>query len=588
MIFFKQLYQLLQGKRRLMGFSIGCGILFAGANLLPPLLIRELIEWLTEKGDSHFDLLSISLPLLAVYLFRGATRYGYGRFSHVVAYLVLDDLLVRVYHHLQNLPHGFFNQQRTGDLISRSINDIEAVEDFIAHGIPETILAIVIPFCMMSVLFILNPELALITLLPIPVGTFLVYRYISKVRIMWRSVRERLSELVALVHDNISGIPVIKAFAQEQNRAALVKIRSQKFRESSIAANSVSLFPAAIIEAAGGLGIVLVIWSGGAMALKEHISVANLFVFIVYLGHIYQPFLQLASFNDVLQKAAVSIDRIFQILSVKSDIVDTPGLVAPKHLAWDIQFRNVTFGFDSDSPVIKKINFRMEEGEIVALVGHTGAGKTTIASLLPRFYDPQEGFIFAGGQDIRTLPLMYLRENIASVLQDVFLFHGTINENLRFGRPDASEFEIRDAAQAANAEEFILDLPQGYNSVIGERGVRLSGGQKQRLSIARAILKNAPVLILDEATSSVDIETETLIQDSLSHLTHQRTTLVIAHRLFTVRNANKIVVLTKGRIAEIGDHNTLMTQNGLYARLVNTQNLTNTWSINNFKGKGTD
>jgi ATP-binding cassette, subfamily B, bacterial len=571
-----------------MACSVGCGLLFAGANLIPPLLIRRLIQWLTEGSGTSTELLYVSITLFGVYLVRGITRYGYGWFSHQTAYNVLHDLMVRVYRHLQRLPHRFFTDQRTGSLISRSINDIESVEDFVAHGIPETALAAIIPVSMIIVLFSLNPELAIITLLPIPIAAFLVYKFVSKVRAMWRSARERLSELIAIVQDNLSGIPVIKSFVQEESRAALVTGRSAAYRDSLLTANNISLMPAGIIEAAGGIGIVLVIWSGGEMAFDGKISVADLFVFIVYLGHIYQPFLQLASMNDILQKAAASTTRVFDLLAIESEIVDRTDARAPEQIDWRIDFDHVDFAYDEGIPVLEDISFPVDPGQVVALVGPTGAGKTTISNLIPRFYDVQAGAIRIGGHDIRNLQLDFLRQNVASVLQDVFLFHGSVRDNILFGRPDATKEELVEASRAANAEAFILGLPDGYDSIIGERGVRLSGGQKQRLSIARAILKDAPILILDEATSSVDAETESLIQDAIQNLTHNRTTVVIAHRLSTVRNADRIIVLDSGAISESGSHETLMHEDGLYARMVKSQDLSRSWHITGTEDKAAD
>ena len=582
MAFLAQFWNILAGRRRLLTLSVLCGLLFAGANLVPPLLIRQLIAWITEGGGTPDELLLLSAGLLCVYLLRGATRYGYGRFSHQAAYGTLHELMVRVYRHVQSLPHRFFAGERTGNLISRSINDIEAVEDFIAHGVPETILAFVIPTAMMVVLFTLDPELAAITLLPIPIAGFLVFRFVRRVHRLWGHVRSRLSELVARVHDHFAGIRVIKAFVQEERAARRVEHHSSAFRDASIQANSVSLIPAGLVEAAGGIGIVLVIWAGGTAALADRISVADLFVFIVYLGHIYQPFLQLASINDVLQKAAVSTGRVFQLLAVEPDIVDAPHASIPDTATWDVHFDRITFAYDEpDGPVLHDVDFHVPAGAVVALVGPTGAGKTTISHLLPRYYDPQQGAVRIGGHDVRELPLAWVRGHIASVDQDVFLFHGTVAENIGFGRGDDlhggkdgnPDADLRAAAAAANADEFIEQLPEGYDTVIGERGVRLSGGQKQRLAIARALLSDAPILILDEATSAVDTHTELLIQEALSRLMANRTTLVIAHRLSTVRHADLIVVLEQGRVVETGRHAQLLTDDGPYRRMIEAQEL---------------
>ncbi len=575
----RSLLYLVRDSRKKMGLAIACGLLFAATGLIPPLLIRRLIQWTTDGGGTFQALTTITIILLLVYLVRGLCRYGYGRFSHEVSFNVLHNLMVRVYTHLQSLPHRFFHNQRTGSLIARSINDIEAIEDFIAHGIPEMTIACVLPTAMISVLFYLNWQLALVALLPLPIASWLVYRAVSKVRTEWRPVRERLEELTAQVQDNLSGVSVIKSFVQERTQANEIETRSRRLHNDMLRASTLSFVPVGVIEVTSGVGVVLIVLAGGTMAIGGTVSAADLFVFIVYLTQIYQPFLQLANTNDTLQKATVSSERVFELLDIQPDIVSPPDAVRPTEMHWDIVLQDVEFTYQPDRPVLSDVNIQIPEGAMVALVGATGAGKSTVTNLIPRFYDPQQGTIQVGGHDVRSLDLEFLRSHIAIVLQDVFLFHGTVRQNLLFGRPDATHEQVQAAAQAANAEEFILTLPDGYETLIGERGVKLSAGQKQRLSIARALLKDAPILILDEATSSVDTETEHLIQQAVSRLTAQRTTVAIAHRLSTIRNADLIVVLDKGRIVEQGTHDSLLVHNGHYARMVRAQDLSREWQI---------
>ena len=577
--FLSGLWHILGGHRKLVVLSIVSGLLFSATTLVPPLLVRRLILWITDGGGSTSGLLAMTALLGVVYLLRGVGRYFYGQFSHQAAYGITTSLMARVYRHLQRLSHSFYNRQRTGALIVRSVNDIETLEDFVAHGVPELVMAVAIPIAMWCVLFWIHPLLAVLVVLPLPIGGYVIYRFTRRIRHVWRQVRAIISELVAQVQDSFSGITEIKSFGREKSQADQVTHSADAYRDKICAATRLSLLPSAIVEFSGGVGVIVAVWIGGGLALANALNVADLFVFIAYLAYIYQPFLKLADIGDTLHRAGASQERIFELLAVQPEISSPPDAVTPRIDRWDVAFHDVSFGYQQEEAVLNGIDFEIGAGQMVALVGATGAGKTTVSRLIPRFYDPQDGQVCLGGHDLRSLDLDFLRANVASVMQDVFLFHGTVRQNIAFGRPDATDDELVQAAQASNAHAFIVDLPDGYDTIIGERGVLLSGGQKQRISIARALLKDAPVLILDEATSSVDTETEWLIQQALNRLTRNRTTLVIAHRLSTVRHADKIVVLDKGRIVETGTHAELIASNGRYAQMVEKQSLARSWEL---------
>ena len=579
MEFLKRLSHFAGPEKRTLSGSVVAGLVFAASGLVPPLLVRQILIWHADGTTSGASIGLIVVALIAAYAVRALARYAYGMLSHWAAYNVQHRMMVTLYRHIQTLPHRFFTDRRVGALVSRSVGDVETVEDFVAHGIPETVLAVALPSAMLIALFLINWPLAVLALLPMPAIIILGRYLFPRIRRSWRIVREAIAGVTATVTEGIAGYAVVKAFGREREQLRLVENRWIQYRNDIQKAQFFSLIPAGIIEVIAGIGLILVVAVGGDLTLRGVVPVADLFVFVVYLGLIYQPIIQLAAISENIQKAMASTDRVFELLEIKSDLRDKPDATPPSSPIWSIEFSAVDFHYEPAEPVLKNVSLRAEAGELVAFVGPTGVGKTTCAHLVPRFYDVQGGTLQVSGIDVRDLPLAWLRANISLVLQDVFLFSGSIRDNIAFGRPDATEDEILEAAHAANVDEFAGRLPDGYASRVGERGVRLSGGQQQRISIARAVLKNAPILILDEATSSVDAETEGLIHTALDQLTKKRTTLVIAHRLATVQRADRIVVLQDGQVSAIGTHEELIDRQGWYSDMVQRQQLNARWKL---------
>ncbi|TAK22718.1 MAG: ABC transporter ATP-binding protein [Chloroflexota bacterium] len=576
-----RLLGLLRGYRWAMAIAVVCGLLYTFLSLVPPLVVREVIRRLVDQSDGSAEQLGgLALLLAGAALLRGSARFIEAVVSHVVAYRILHDLAVQVYAHLQRLPQRFFADRRSGELAGRIVIDSAEVEAFLAHAITQTTQAVLVPLAMIAVLFVLNWQLALIALVPLPFAGWLAMIFWPPARRRWQRMRAQLGELGAVVQEGIAGVTVIKAFGRERERLAVVDGLSARVRDEIIAANRWTLVPISFLEALAGVGVALVIWQGGVRAYGGALATADLFVFVFYVTQIYQPLLHLTALNEAIQNAMAAAERVFAVLDAQPDVVDAPHASAPSTIRWTVAYDQVVFSYDPLlPPVLRGLSFEVGEGETVALVGMTGAGKSTTSSLLPRFYDVQAGAIRIGGHDVRDLPVAFVRGSVAMVLQDVFLFHGTVRDNLLLGRPEATDAELIAAARAANAHDFIVQISGGYDGLIGERGARLSGGEKQRISIARALLKDAPILVLDEATSAIDAETEELIQEALARLTANRTTLVIAHRLSTIRTADRIVVLESGRAAEIGTHDELVTLGGLYAAMERAHRSSRQWTV---------
>jgi len=546
-----------------------------GAQLLIPWIIRLLIDKLTTEPltQGTLDFVTrISVIALIVFIARGLMQFVRSYAAHKAGWGVVSDARRMVYQHIQKLSLRFYEDKQTGQLMSRIINDTDLFERMIAHALPDVIVHGITLVGVIAILLSMNIQLTLLTLIPVPLIILALIGYSKLVRPAFKNRQQSIGELNAVLNDSLSGIREVKAFAREENELYKVDDKIQLVLHKNLRALKLMAIFNPIFDFAAGIGQLLVIFFGARMAISGTLSIADLVAFFLYLDSFYTPVRSLGNSMEAVQESLAGFERIADILTVSPEISspDDPHIFA-EAIHGNINFEKVQFNYNEDEPVLTDIDLHIPAGNTVALVGPTGVGKTTLVSLVPRFYDVVDGSVSIDGVDVRKIQLDQLHESISMVLQDVFLFHGTIRENILFGRPDATEEEVIRAAEIANASEFIDRMPHGYDTLIGERGVKLSGGQKQRLSIARAVLKDSPILILDEATSSVDTETEMLIQQALDRLIKGRTTIIIAHRLSTVRNADHIVALEGAGIVESGTHEELLTKKGLYYKLYTAQ-----------------
>ena len=552
-------------------------LLLVGVQLLIPWIIKTMVGAVTDPTGEQISMALITrLALLAlvVYIARAGLQFLRSYMAHVAGWGVVADARKLIYEHMQRLSLRFYEDKQTGQLMSRVVNDSDKFELLIAHAIPDIVVNVLTLFGVMAVLFGMNWQLALLSMAPIPLVLLSLRTYARYVRPAFGARQKELGELNAILNDNLSGMREIKTFTRETEELHRIRCRIDSYRDSLLHALKMMAIFQPFIQFTSALGTIVVIYFGGRLILQQTLSVADLVGFFLYLELFYQPLHHLSDAWEKIQESVASADRVAELLEEKIEADNGEhAVVLPGRAQGALSFDNVSFSYLPGQPVLDQISLNIAPRTTVALVGPTGVGKTTLAGLIPRFYDVDNGRITLDGHDLRDLTLSSLRQQISIVLQDVFLFHGTARENILFGRADASEEEMIQAAKVANAHEFISKLPKGYDTLIGERGVKLSGGQKQRLSIARAVLKDAPILILDEATSSVDTETELLIQQALERLMRGRTTIMIAHRLSTIRNADTIVVLAEKGIAEIGNHDQLLARRGLYWNLnqVNAQ-----------------
>jgi ABC-type multidrug transport system fused ATPase/permease subunit len=541
-----------------------------GLELVPPLFQRAIVDEVIANADlSQLGILIGGLIL--VYAFLQGVRAGDLYVRHVLGERFILDLRVRLYGYLQKLSLSFFEHTSTGELMSRVTNDVNALESFVTHGSALTAVDLLRLVGGAAILFVLDPRLAALVLLPVPILAVSLRYYNTRIQPIFKRVRARLGDINARLQDNLSGIRVVQAFAQEDRELARFAIESERYYQARVEGMRYwsTLFPA--MEFVAQMGTVIVLGAGAIMVVNGELTLGTLVAFLSYITAFYEPIRRLTQVDNIFQEAIAAGERIFELLDETADIEDAADAVALPSIRGEVEFRGVHFRYGTGNKVLQDVSFHMAPGEVLALVGPSGAGKTSIANLLCRFYDPLEGRITVDDYDLRDVQLETLRRQVAVVLQDTFLFNATVRENLLYGQPGATEDELIAATKAAYADEFIQALPDGYDTHIGERGVKLSGGQKQRLALARAILTDPRILILDEATSSVDAEAEYLIQQALDSVLEGRTALVIAHRLSTVRNADKIIALEQGHIVEVGDHRELMARGGLYSQLYQRQ-----------------
>ena len=556
-------------KKRLAA-AVVCIIMAAGANLYLPWIIKDMIDDVLMSKDMLM-LNLIAAGILVVMFTRGVFYYGQSYLVSYVGQRVIIDVRSMLFRKFQKMPLSYYDRQQTGTVMSYITNDVSAMQSAIVDNLIELVTESSILIGSLGMMIYLDWKLSLLTLMTIPLVGFAMKIFGRKLKRSSTVIQERAAEITSLLQESISAIRVVKSFVRETYE--IRRFEEQNWRNFQAAMKNVKLSSllTPTVEFLAAIAVTFIVWFGGYEVVNEVITAGELVAFLTYAVKLANPVKRLSRVYAAIQKAMAAADRVFEVMDLDEKITDVPGAKPLPPIQGQVEFKDITFSYKEGQPALQHISLKAEPGQMIALVGPSGSGKSTIANLIPRFYDVDSGTIAIDGHDIRQVTADSLREQIGLVPQETMLFSTTVMENIRYGRLDATDEEVVEAARAANAEEFIKDLPEGYDTKLGERGLNLSGGQRQRLAIARAILKNPRVLILDEATSALDTESEKIVQDALDKLMVGRTSFVIAHRLSTIFNADQIFVVENGQLREHGTHEELLAAGGLYSNLYNIQ-----------------
>ncbi len=550
--------------------AIGCMVAVAALNLVVPWIVKEMIDKILINKDTAM-LNVIAIIVVVVYVVRGGFFFGQEYLMASVGQEIILKIRNEIYEHLHRLSLSFFVREHTGEIVSRVVNDVYVLQDVITRGFIDLVLKGITVVGIIAFIFYIDWRLSLITLAVLPLAAFAIDFYSKKLRHIGKDMQERLADLSALIHEVIAGIRIVKSFGMESTEIDRFKERNRRNYASILKGVKVSAILSPLVELIMACSLTLLLWYGGHEVINGRLTPGELVAFLGYVGLISAPIKGLSSLYSRIQQAMAAADRIFEVIDTPEEVKELPDAKVLDSIEGRITFEGVWFSYDEENFILKDINLDVKPGEVVAIVGPTGVGKTTLADLVPRFYDPQMGTVRIDGVDLKEVNIRSLRRHIGIVPQDPVLFSGTIRDNIAYGYPDATDEEVQEAARIANAHLFINRFPDGYDTIVGERGASLSGGERQRIAIARAIIRKPKILILDEATSFLDYASESLVSEAISKIMEGRTSLVIAHRLSTIVGADKIVVLKDGRIVEIGKHAELLSRKGEYYELYQEQ-----------------